>query len=383
MIHSKNDVVVFIPGFLGFEGIFNVHYFGRVVARKLEGFLRKRRIATQILVSDTLPAARLERRKERLVRWLERNVIAGRTSPPRIHLVGHSTGGVDAYALLAGLRSCASSNEDEELRAVIRSVVTLASPMRGASIVVAPEVRNVRGPAFPLRALHLLEPRSRRAILTDPMALAVFPHVASRPLDIIRYLHEIATDHQLLDDLAPDAMEQGMMKAMGPRSDHVSVAHYVTIAANSWTEPSEPTCEASLYADFLRLVRSGQRNVRTDARVRGWSEIEMRIRQSELVGSGEGRASVMSATAIASDGVVDSALQFVRAEDIHGVVVGDHLDVVGHYGFARGTRTLRHPLFMRRERGFLHSGSGFDDRAFDALWSSIAGVIAPCIARGV
>jgi hypothetical protein len=45
----------------------------------------------------------------------------------------------------------------------------------------------------------------------------------------------------------------------------------------------------------------------------------------------------------------------------------DHLDVVGHYGSLRAGQPTS---------DWLPSGSGFDDAAFDALWSSVARFIA-------
>jgi hypothetical protein len=61
-----------------------------------------------------------------------------------------------------------------------------------------------------------------------------------------------------------------------------------------------------------------------------------------------------------SDGVVPTLSQ-IWGEVIH-VASADHLDTVGHYGSGRPGLTS----------DWLPSKSGFDDAAFDALWSSVA-----------
>ena len=66
-----------------------------------------------------------------------------------------------------------------------------------------------------------------------------------------------------------------------------------------------------------------------------------------------------------SDGIVPTLSQ-VWGEVIHATHA-DHLDVVGHYGSSRGGLLTS---------DWLPSSSGFDDEAFDALWSSVAHFIA-------
>jgi hypothetical protein len=66
-----------------------------------------------------------------------------------------------------------------------------------------------------------------------------------------------------------------------------------------------------------------------------------------------------------SDGVVPTLSQ-VWGEVIHATNA-DHLDVVGHYGSARAGTVAS---------DWLPSNSGFDDTAFDELWTDVARFIA-------
>jgi hypothetical protein len=64
-----------------------------------------------------------------------------------------------------------------------------------------------------------------------------------------------------------------------------------------------------------------------------------------------------------NDGIVPAWSQTLRGEAA-GIVLGDHLDVIGHYESQGAT--------------FLRSGSDFDDARFRALWSEVARVIREC-----
>ena len=57
-----------------------------------------------------------------------------------------------------------------------------------------------------------------------------------------------------------------------------------------------------------------------------------------------------------SDGIVPAWSQTLEGQ-AKGIVLGDHLDVIGHYEAAGAT--------------FLRSGSNFDDARFRALWEEV------------
>ncbi|UJR82575.1 hypothetical protein [Sandaracinus amylolyticus] len=371
---TPDDLIVLVPGFLGFESIFNVHYFGKLVAERLELALKNEHgIATEVHVARTLPAARLDRRRERLVGSL-RARLRGRRRTPRIHLVGHSTGGLDAYALATGLYP-SDAPDEPAIRDCIRTVVTLGAPMCGTSIVRARAVREARGPWFALRMLASFPAEARHAVLTDPLTRAIVLDLAPRPWHALRYAYELATDDALLDDLDPDASAW----VCPPHRDGLAIAHYVTLAAGSWCPPSSierPNGHGTLYESFIGLVQDGQRHLSRVRRAARWPAIASRIESGDVIASAEGRSKLDGVSDAASDGVVDSALQVVRIEDLRGVVIADHLDVVGHYRDGGAPRAQGHTALLQSEVGFLHSGSGFGHVEHHELWRSIADVIA-------
>jgi len=66
-----------------------------------------------------------------------------------------------------------------------------------------------------------------------------------------------------------------------------------------------------------------------------------------------------------NDGIVPTLSQVWGR--LGGVVLGDHLDLVGQF---------RHVWKGKAYTSWLHSGSGFDEQRFRKLWQDIATVIA-------
>ena len=79
------------PGMFGFTRLASFGYFSHV-QRALEARFRSAGLAVEMQVSDVLPTASVRRRALRLAELVERTA----TGDGPIHLLGHSTGGLDA-----------------------------------------------------------------------------------------------------------------------------------------------------------------------------------------------------------------------------------------------------------------------------------------------
>jgi hypothetical protein len=78
-----------------------------------------------------------------------------------------------------------------------------------------------------------------------------------------------------------------------------------------------------------------------------------------------------------NDGLASSGLQLLDPADpdeLGGVVVGDHGDVLGHYDRKPGLLEDQ-PI----DAGLFHSGSGFNDDAFFELYGQVAAAILRAI----
>ena len=126
------DVVVLVPGFLGFTRFGGFYYFADRLIAVLRGLLEEPLgYPVPVVPVTTLPTDNLRNRQDGLLQNLA-GVCEKLSGVQRIHLVGHSTGGVDAQ-LLACTKSFDGHAWDKKANAVrkkIESVVTISVPQR-------------------------------------------------------------------------------------------------------------------------------------------------------------------------------------------------------------------------------------------------------------
>src|SRR5712692_2560543 len=93
------DVVVLVPGFLGFSRFGGFYYFADRLVAVLRGLLEEPLgYPVPVVPCTTLPTDSLQKRQEVLLQSLE-DFCRELSGVERLHLIGHSTGGVDAQLL--------------------------------------------------------------------------------------------------------------------------------------------------------------------------------------------------------------------------------------------------------------------------------------------
>jgi triacylglycerol lipase len=347
------EVVLFVPGFFGFGSFGHpdrplIEYFARV-----EDALLRAHVRLRFAVHQPPPAGSVADRVRSLHAKAAEVLRDGATL---LHLVGHSTGGLDAR-LLAHPRYTALP-ERGDLIARIGSVVTLSAPFHGTPL--ARRAGNAAWLAVPtLWFGNILASRGRlrlagqvaalvnlakRAIRQQPTptdhVIAQLADVDEETADQIRrFLGEVARDHRLVQDLTPETMGELNRPLSG--TDSVMPASFVSVAPppgfSLWAFVSAPL-QRLLYDVTYRLTASPPPQT---ARVPEGPWIDRR--QTAL-------------TSTSNDGIVPAWSQTLDGRAA-GIVLGDHLDVIGHYESAGAT--------------FLRSGSSFDDAHFRALWEQI------------
>ncbi|MEY2931733.1 MAG: hypothetical protein RL033_2482 [Pseudomonadota bacterium] len=378
MTVQSGDVIVLVPGLLGF-GSFGpkaapvISYF-RHVQLELERVFSSELQLTQLpqfYVHEPPPTGPLELRVSSLAVALEQ-LLAERGADTRFHIIGHSTGGVDARLLmnLAYLPPNGPSRvEKERLRARVASVVSVAAPQQGAAFaenfgplvpfVVAGPVSNVLSGLYLVSILnaaraqhHSSDQRYFAAAVVALIKSLVAPVTGSQQLvqlatvlqpevaaQVERFLQNIVDDHRLVDDLRPDAMRS--LNAQVAAGDTFPVRYFVTVSPPPvWSiEPAR-----ALYAAAYHWA--SPRNGRGAAFPRGeWL----------------GPQPPGHDTPAANDGVVPSASQAHTQSGGGGLpylLLADHLDVVGHFSGIGET------LFK--------SGSDFTPARFGELWRRVA-----------
>src|SRR5438874_5083011 len=204
------DVVVLVPGLLGFTRFGGFYYFADRLIAVLRGLLEEPLgYPVPVVPVMTLPADNLGNRQAELLQNLT-GVCGKLAGVQRLHLIGHSTGGVDAQ-LLACTKSFDGHAWDKKANAVrkkIRSVVTISAPHYGT---VLADSRLARWGENPFRHPTAILPEARTLIdllllvPRDLAAAAGFEFAA--PNDVIKFMWQIARNRDLIEDLKPERME--------------------------------------------------------------------------------------------------------------------------------------------------------------------------------
>ncbi len=366
---SGGEHIILVPGLFGFSSIAGIDYFAeaaKILSRACEIPL------ANIETLPTPPTGSFWRRVDTLHACVQKMV---RAEAAKIHLVGHSTGGVDVR-LLTNSRYLWPGGPEGRARTAffdrVGAVISISAPHQGTPIA-----RRFRGKMessipflFGISVLaklgtgflsHLknleLEAALAVALTTDsdkPLNMRMLRAAAGGAgAELADFLAQIVEDHPLIHELTPFAMGKLNAKLEGA-DDQLEVTNFVTVAP-------PPSVHA---ADFKigQLVAPIQR-VLYFASFEG-ARLEPdefgQLPDAPWIGIPENLDRFRH---VAQDGVVPAASQ---THDGHAaaLIYGDHLDVVGHYvGAAHGGETV------------FDSGANFDDARMEATWKAVGAAI--------
>jgi pimeloyl-ACP methyl ester carboxylesterase len=355
------DAVLLVPGLLGFNHFASFSYFAdRVITAIRVGV--EGRIGRPVLVAalGTLPAAPLAQRQLALFDNIE-SLTHRFPSIERIHLVGHSTGGLDAYLAVCDVPLSGSFPRG---RGLIRSVVTFAAPLLGTDLVKHDAIRllagRLRAASGTIELVKLAV--SLRKQLTNNVTLDdVAAGFVAEPREAIRYLWELLMHRELILELSPENIAK-MLRQCGPTMDRIPLCCFAT-----WTpvDPKRGKRDASLFTRLQAMTAAGGDDVDDPSIVANME----RMRKAEVFTAGHS----IDLDPHSNDGFVNTARQLVASARLGGVVVADHIDVVGQYNRTNPVddSTIVYEL--------LTSGAGFNDEVFFALFAAISRTIVESI----
>ena len=379
------DIVFLVPGFLGFERAGNFGNFADRVCSALRTQLEGR-LETQVRVVPlgSLPTTSFAARQEELLRALHYHVQA---SPEleRIHLVGHSVGGVDAHLLACEepLESASWAHIDPHgLVQKLRSVVTLAAPHAGTCLAAAPGAGALSLSAIVddpsgLKQMVELVNKLLRSAMRDVRASHGSAGLWREYRKVKHFMAELMRWQSFLPALTPDAMEQ-LYARMEPRSDVVRRS-FVTVAGVPRNTTAPASAPDSFFEELARRCSgSGNGFTRHSPRVRD-ALVQVRAALDDPARTIAGRDTrpPPHLDAQSNDGLVNSARQLMRSDspdELVAVVLADHFDVLGYYD--RGLGVSGPDADDVAVSGLLHSGSAFRDTEFFALYRRVADVVA-------
>jgi triacylglycerol lipase len=361
------------PGLFGFNRIGTYAYFKHVekgLIRRVQGAGREVRVH----LVEAQPTASIRRRAEGLVTEIGRTA----QSQDEVHLLGHSTGGLDARLVASPSTRLGDAEKLESARNKVRSVTTMNTPHYGTpsasffATVSGQRVLFVLS-ALTVTALELGAPplalassavaalgRIDRAVglelklldrVTDRIVRAL-DDASSR--DLRSYLGHMRDDQGGLIQLSPESMDvfwtsvednpNVRYQSTASYAPDPGVLHWARSLTSPWTSPS-----ASIFTTLYRLTALENKMYPCEPRGEKW-QATLIDRLGQIPPPG------------ANDGVVPFRSQ------IWGNLVwagqGDHLDVVGHFAGA-GDDT--------EHVDWLSSGAKFDRKRFDTMMDAIVG----------
>lgn len=368
MTIQSRDVIVFVPGLLGF-GAFGpkgrplIEYFFHVLDT-LERVTGVPGLARRCIVHEPPPTGPLSARVSSLAHTLDgllREGLPELGAVARVHLVGHSTGGLDARLLVNQRYPSIGGPSASEQRALLErigSVVTLSAPHGGAPFAkrISPYVDNLIGKDLLVAAyLASIVAASGRALPGGPLIngpverlkLLLFGRVAeSGPVvaeQVRRFIDHVRADVRLFDDLQPDAMRS--LQEHLREGDTWPIHSFMTTAPKpSWWSTLRGGGAALLYAW-------------------AWGQAKPLGHDGAPFPRGEwlGDPDPSLEHPFANDGVVPTSHQAYASsatrQPLPMHVRADHVDVIGHFANIGET--------------FFDSGAGMSVQRFEALWREI------------
>ena len=365
----EHHQVLLIPGFFGFGSFGDLSYFNGVREQLARSFAR---LGVDVTVTEvtTLPTASI---RVRAARVLEALVRVAESSTGPIHVIGHSTGGLDARLAIAPTAALPTTARLDDYSR-IHTLVSVCCPHYGTPIASffgsalgKPLLRLLarywmwllqRG-RVPISVLlrigyffvRLRNPFRKQKSTFDELYEKLFRDLGDdRRLELIQFLDGVSSDQALVFQLTPAGCDLLNACTADP------ALHYGSVVARA----RPPT--------FRGLLRS-LRDLYTQIVYPVFAAFHFIAARGELLPAApnteQARALELAYGEVPSrgdsDGIVPTLSQ-VWGDIIH-VARADHLDVVGQYGRAEEASW---------GGDWIPSESGFTSEHFAALWSDIA-----------
>lgn len=365
--------VYLIPGFFGFSNFGDLKYFSHVTD-VLAAALQRRGLDVSVHYVRTLPTASVRRRALRLGEVMAET--ADGEGP--IHLIGHSSGGLDARLFASAGATLADPLRASALLTRVRSVVTVVSPHRGTplapffdsilgarllQILSLATIYVLRYGRLPLGALVSLggvlvrlDNSAGQDALDQVWNQLLADFSADRQRAIRDFFKEVGEDTSLIRELLPQQLE-----VFNATTRDAPDVRYGCVVARGKAPGLTSTLSAGLsgyaqasHAIYAALYALAARTPTDRVVSPTWTQL-----QALRAGWNE------EPDERANDGIVP-ALSQVWGEVICAVNA-DHHDVIGHF---------EDPGHVPPHYDWLTSGSGFKRRDFEILWSSVADWLA-------
>ena len=379
--------MIMVPGFGGFDILGNLKYYEGVLEILLDQGRWKPKRPLCLHFFPNLPAAGVATRARSLGTWLAKRRMRGTfQAHDAIHLIGHSTGGLDIRQLILDLSRAGDSAlytplpvSGSALLSQVRSIQFLSTPHRGTNIarwmcvpgplpriLVRQLLRSMRLWGSAVSSIlgsglcHLLPGREPADLLRAAADSLRAVHSVEGPYErarareayyaLLRWLDEMASDTTALEDLLP-VMEGRRVRDVSPAhrlDDPAELKLYEDIFIRSIITVAAPRSESfNLYSMLHSIL-----NFKLPGSVGTAQPVPT------LLGTPNAREEVRLSD---NDGIVNSVSMIWPTADKSFLVKGDHADIIGHFGTRPGWEGY----------DLLPSAAGFDREKFKLVWGDI------------
>jgi triacylglycerol esterase/lipase EstA (alpha/beta hydrolase family) len=362
--------IYLVPGVFGFTNLGRLRYFAHV-REFLVAHCAALGLDAAVHVVKTFPTSSLPKRAARVVEAIA--ATPGSTGAA-VHLIGHSSGGLDVRLMAASNVALPTDVHIERYAACVRSVVTVATPHYGtpvasffATLLGQKLLRLLSlSTMYLLRFGHLplsgllqlgavfarLDNLGINSVLLDELfgqLLKDFSVGRRRAVEIL--FRQVSKDQALLVQLMPEGMEvfnASIRNRPGVRYGSVITRSRRPGIVSTLATGLDPSAQAThaVYGALYRLAAHTPRG----------RSPRLTAEQARALR----RAYGAQPSVTANDGMVPTRSQ-VWGDIIHAVQA-DHLDVIGHFG---------DPSQTPPHVDWLATGSGFNQEQFDALWLDV------------
>ncbi len=360
------------PGFFGFSSLGTYDYFCHVRDGLQHRFGEAGR-GVEIHVVDVHPSASIRKRAATLAQVVTRS--AGHAGP--VHLLGHSTGGIDARLVASPTTNLHGTALPAPLFGRIRSVTTINAPHYGTPL--ASFFATLSGQ----RLLYLLSALTVAVLKVGAPPLALSSSLVAslagveRAVGIRLRVIDTLTDQviRMLDSASSDELREFLRLVRGDQGAVIQLSPEAMDLFQAGVEdcPSVRYQSVASYAptptllQWTRVLRSPWNNISLPifATMRRLTSIEHEGYPCAPPGNQANDLLREVLGAVPPEGANDGVVP-IRSQ-VWGKLVwaglGDHLDVVGHFHGREENDT---------HMDWLGSASGFTAERFDAMLDAVA-----------
>jgi triacylglycerol lipase len=367
--------IYLVPGFFGFTNLGELVYFGHV-RDFLQAEFARRGVEAEVVNILSHPTASIRQRAADLLAGIQ-PTATGDDGP--IHLIGHSTGGLDSRLFVSPGASLREGLDLEPYASRVRTVVTVSTPHAGT-----PLASFFLG-LFGQQLLKLLSLFTVYVLRFGRLPLKVafrLGHVLSRADDQLGWKHTLLDQlfDQLLGDFSVDRRE-ALSRFLGDVGKDTSLIPQLTPEGIDLFNAGCADRPQVRYGSVVTQARPPSLRTRWAAGLDPYAQLTHTVYaffygQSQRMPlnkipphTAEQTAALVQAFGAlpapqACDGIVPTRAQ------VYGKVIGavraDHLDAIGHFD---------QPAHQPPHVDWLISGSGFRRPQFEKLWKDVAGFL--------